>query len=154
MAGAMAESLKRQFAEAFGVLSGAIPKFTEEQWRSGRSPYDGPARATLHALQAAEFYTCQDSSIFGAGRFGPPVWEMTDADLPTQEQMVGYLHENRAKTDRWIERLDEQGLDQPTDEKGTLALERITYAIRHLQHHTGEVCCWQKQFDHDQNQWV
>ena len=54
----------------------------------------------------------------------------------------------------WIDEISRIGFDQPFGEEGTVGLARVAYAIRHFQHHTGEVCCWQKQFDHPQEQWA
>jgi len=145
------DCLKRQFDDAFGVLAGALGRFTVEQWTTGSSPYNGPARATLHALQCAEFYTAEDRDVFT--RLGKPVWEMGADDLPGQEEMIDFLKRAREMTAAWIDDLAGKGLDQPCGEDRTVALERIVYALRHLQHHTGEVCAWQKQFGIPMTQW-
>jgi hypothetical protein len=147
----LADCLKQQFADAFDVLAGALGKFADDQWVTGRPPYDGPARATVHVLQCAEFYTSRDRGVWT--RFGKPVWEMVDADLPSQQAMADYLAEARALTATWIDQLAERGLDGTDADSDTPALGRIVYALRHLQHHTGEVCCWQKQFGIPMTQW-
>lgn len=140
----LTEAMKRQFDSAFDVLAAAIGSFAPDQWRRGASPYDGPGRATVHALQCAEFYTSEDEGIWA--RLGKPVWEMSDDELPTQDDMLQYLADARSKTAAWIDSIGDQGLDEPWREEGWLnALDRIAYALRHLQHHTGEICAYQKQ---------
>jgi hypothetical protein len=79
---------------------------------------------------------------------------MAEADLPSAESMLSYLEETRAMTMAWIDTCAEEGLDRRTDGEEWIRLEQIVYALRHLQHHSGEVCAYQKQFNHDQNQWT
>jgi len=146
------EAMKRQSNNAFDVLEAAIGSFGPGQWRSGSPPFNGPGRATVHALQCAEFYTCEDDSVFTG--LGKKVWEMSDEQLPTQEQMLQYLAEVRAKTLAWLESIGDQGLSASRDDDESLiALERVTYALRHLQHHTGEVCAYQKQCGLEPSPW-
>jgi hypothetical protein len=147
----LAEIMKDQFHSAFGILAGSIPTFTPEEWRTGRSPFDGPARCVAHVLQCAEYYTCSDRAVFAS--FGKPIWEMAEDDLPSQQDMAEYLERTRAMTDAWIDEVATIGFDQPSGTDNALGLARVTYALRHLQHHTGEACAYQKQFNHPQEQW-
>jgi uncharacterized damage-inducible protein DinB len=147
---AMRDALKRQFSDAFDVLSAAVGSFPADVWSEGGPPYRGPGRACLHALLCAEFYTCRDEGVWH--RFGQPVWQMADADVPDQPTQASYLAEVRARTAEWIDRLDAEGL-AAIDGEGRTALERIVYAIRHLQHHTGEVFAYQKQAGLDVAGW-
>lgn len=148
----LAQALKDQFGEVFDILAGSIPTFTPEEWQTGRSPFDGPARCVAHALQCAEYYTRPDRALFVS--FGKPIWEMRPQDLPSQARLAAYLEETRAMTMAWIDRVDAVGLDQPWGEDGKPGLACIVYALRHLQHHTGEACAYQKQFNHPQDQWT
>ncbi len=147
----LAQALKDQFGEAFDVLAGSIPTFTEAEWQTGRSPFDGPARCVAHALLCAEYYTRSDRAVFMS--FGKPLWQMEAQELPTQARLSAYLDDIRAMTMDWIDRVDDVGLDQPWGEDGRSGLACIIYALRHLQHHTGEACAYQKQFNHPQDQW-
>jgi uncharacterized damage-inducible protein DinB len=147
----LVEGIQRQFAEAYDVLEAAMVQFTPAQWAQGGSPYNGPARAVIHALQCAEFYTNKDDSVWG--RFGTPVWEMTDDDLPTVETMSEYLTQVRRLTADWIDGNAGHGLTEPAG-YGQSRLEAMLYALRHLEHHTGEVCAYLKQAGHDQSQWT
>ena len=141
------EAMKRQFSNAFDVLEAAIGSFRPPQWRDGSAPFNGPARAAAHVLQCAEFYTCEDKGIFT--NLGKKVWEMADEELPSQEQMGRYLAEVREKTSLWIDSIGDEGLAARWRDgdciNGLNGLERVAYALRHLQHHTGEVCAYQKQ---------
>ncbi len=140
----LTEALKRQFDNAFDVLGSAILSFGPEDWCRGSPPYNGPARAVRHVLECAEFYTCRDKAVWT--RLGKPVWKITDQETPSQEQMLAYLAETRAKTTAWIDALGDQGLAAPSKVEGVVnGLEEVVYALRHLQHHTGEVCAYQKQ---------
>ena len=140
----LVEALKRQFNNAFDVLEAAIGTFDQEQWQTGSPPFNGPGRAVAHVLQCAEFYTCDDQAIMA--KFGKKVWQMSDVELPAQEQMLRYVSDARAKTLAWIDAIGDQGLSAPYgNDESVNGLERVVYALRHLQHHTGEVCAYQKQ---------
>jgi hypothetical protein len=139
---ALLAGLSKQFGEAFDVLAAAVGTFSADQWASGASPYTGPGRATAHALTCAEFYTNRDRAAFA--RFGKSVWEMADADVPDQPAQAEYLEQTRVMTAAWIDGFGDAGL-AATDDNGATGLERIVYALRHLQHHTGEVFAYQKQ---------
>jgi hypothetical protein len=147
----LVQVMKEQFGEAFDILAAAIPAFAPEEWRTGRSPFDGPARGVGHALQCAEYYTSPSRAIFG--NLGKPIWQMGEEDLPDQPSMGEYLERTRSMTMAWIDEIDEIGFAQPSGTDDAIGLGRLVYALRHLQHHTGEVCAYQKQFGHPQKAW-
>lgn len=139
----LTDAMERQFDRAFDVLEAAVGSFGPEQWRSGSAPFNGPARAVAHVLQAAEFYTCEDKVVFG--NLGKPVWQMSDEELPSPERMLACAAEARERTLAWIDLIGDGGLSAAWHDDDSLnGLERVAYALRHLQHHTGEVCAYQK----------
>ncbi|MFP4356294.1 MAG: hypothetical protein ACLFUJ_14345 [Phycisphaerae bacterium] len=144
------KGLHAQWAEAFGTLESTLGSFSPEQWKQGASPYTGPGRCAAHALVCGEFYTTGDRAAFD--RFGLPVWKMTDDDVPDQAAQNKYLRRVRKMTQAWVDVLAGEGLDS-VDEQKTTNLERIIYALRHLQHHTGEMFCWQKQMGIEVTGW-
>ena len=146
----LADGLKTQFNKAFDILAESIGLFSPPEWISGKPPYDGPARCAIHVLQCAEFYTNRSAEVWN--KFGP-VWQKTPDELPAQDAVAEYLQQARQMTEEWIDRLAADGLDQ-VDDSGQSSLERIAYALRHLQHHVGEMCVYQKQAGHEQNQWA
>lgn len=142
-------ALKKQFDDAFAILAGSIPLFTDAQWREGKPAFDGPARCTVHVLQAAIFYTTGDASIFSAG---VPVWEARPEQLPSQQEMLACLAQARARSLAWIDSIGDAGM--ATESKHHLNnLGAIVYALRHLQHHTGEMCAYQKAVGKPQTVW-
>ena len=138
---ALLDGLKKQFGEQFDVLADAVGAFPDETWAAGGSPYFGAGRATAHALVCAEIYTNHYRAAFG--RFGQPIWQMADEEVPDQVTQRAYLEECRAKTMAWIDGFADGGL-AATDENGATGLEQIVYALRHLTQHTGEVFAYQK----------
>ena len=140
----LTEAMKRQFTNAFAVLEAAIPSFRDDQWRQGSAPFNGPARAVAHALQCAGLYTCE----------GKADWSVPYEEVPSQEQALQCLQQARRKTMEWVDLIGDEGLDKPRQSGDvTTGLERITYAMRHLQHHTGEVCAYQKQYGIEPSPW-
>ena len=138
----LTNALTEQFKCAFDILQAAIPSFTVDQWQRGSPPFNGPARAVAHTLYCAERYTGATAS--GSRYLAKPVHEMSDEETPSQEQMLRFLDEARKKTFDWIDSIGDEGLAVQDDGRKTNALGRVTYALRHFQHHTGEVCAYQK----------
>jgi len=135
------DALKNQFARAFDILDSAVASFDDAAWRAGSPAFNGPARATAHVLQCAEYYPHREKAVFDS--LGKPVWQMTDDELPPQEQMKEYSAGARQMTLDWIDAIGDERLTDPDETFGT-ALEAIAYALRHLQHHIGELCAYQK----------
>ncbi len=139
----MREEFARQFDCALDILAEAIVSFRPETWVAGKAPYDGPARAGVHALQCGRFFTSGDKEIWN--NLGKPVWEMSDQELPSQQETVGYLEEVREEIHHWLDRLEDEELDASVDfEHARTRFELLLYAMRHLQHHIGELCAYQK----------
>ena len=138
------EALRRQFDKAFDILAATISSFDQKQWQSGSPPFDGPGRAVAHVLLCAEFYTCKDQSLWES--LGKPIHEMSDHEVPPQRQMMQYCGEVRSKTLAWIDSVGAHDLAVSPDKDGAAqGVELVIYALRHLQHHTGEICAYQKQ---------
>lgn len=141
----LVDAMKHQFGHAFDMLADGIGSFPAERWRCPVPGDKAPGRLALHVLACAEFYTCHDRSVHR--RFGKHWGEMVDEELPSQEQLLQYLADVRSKTACWIDSIGDAGLDLAHE--GPLPainnLERIAYALRHLAHHVGELCAYQKQ---------
>lgn len=142
----LTEAIKHQFNKAFDMLAAAIPSFSTQQWCCRVGNDKAPGQLVLHTLACAEFYTCDDLSVHL--RFVQPWTQMPDEELPSQEALAAYLAEVRSKTTTWIDSIGDQGLTglavpyAPNQEVSHL--ERLLYALRHLAHHTGELCVYQK----------
>ena len=140
----LCDAMKRQFANAFDMLEAAIPSFEARQWHSGRPPHRGPSLLTMHVLQCAEFYTSGDEGVWMS--FGKPVWEISDSEGPSQRQLLDYLADCRSKTMDWIDAIGDHALGSKcANTEFSNNLELMAYALRHLQHHLGEICACQKQ---------
>ena len=140
----LTDAMKRQFDKAFDVLEAATGAFRPEQWRRGSPPFDGPGRAAAHALKCAEGYTGKETGFWK--QFGKDIWEMADQELPSQEQMLQYLAQARSLTAEWIDAICVPAAGASwDDDESDQRLEPVVYALRHLQHHTGELCAYQKQ---------
>ncbi|MHC4715074.1 MAG: DinB family protein [Planctomycetota bacterium] len=141
----LVDAMKRQFNNAFAMLEAAVPSFSADQWRREAPSHMGPARLTMHVLQCAEFYTSGDESVWR--NFGKRVWEISEAEAPSQERLLEYLADAWSRTLAWLDSIGEErftgGCARPEFVNN---LDYAAYALRHLQHHIGEICAYQKQF--------
>lgn len=142
--------IQNQFSCAFDILRDAIPSFTDEQWRQGSPAYNGPCRTATHVLLCAEYYVTNAPDI--QLRFGKKLWEMSKDELPSQETMLQYLDEVRNKTHLWVGSL-KTDLTEADSDKLQPQLEKVIYALRHLQHHIGELCVYQKELGIEPAPW-
>ncbi len=138
----LTETLKPHFSRAFGILEDAIGSFSEAAWREGSPSFNGPARAVAHLLQCAEYYTCENRDVFL--NLGKKVWQLSDEELPSQSQMLEYLGRVRDMTLQWLTVGDDELLQPRVNKFSASRFDAALYALRHLQHHIGEICAYQK----------
>jgi hypothetical protein len=87
----MTDDLLDQFKRAISMIRFTVEEFDDEQWLSGISWFQTPARVAYHLVETLDFYFSgkRDGQEFTYGhRFGGPWWEMEDAQLPGQEALL------------------------------------------------------------------
>ena len=107
----LAKVIDRQFGEAWAMLTEAIERFPDDQWRDAAIDYFVPARLVYHAIETVEYY-CQDNlkGFVWGGRFGMD-WDTADRNrLPAKQTLLDYLGDVRRKTSQWLMQLDENAL--------------------------------------------
>ena len=136
------KSFRKQCRSAWIMVEDAIDKCEESEWRKPAAiPFFVPARIILHAIQAFDYYVDAKPKQFNWLRFGD--WENASADeLPDRAGLRSYLQEVREKADSWLDEARDEGLDMADDVFQTdfeAPVERLIYAVRHLQHHLGQL---------------
>jgi uncharacterized damage-inducible protein DinB len=145
-ASAVVESLRDHFTRTFGMLRGAIEAFPEDQWRGGDVEQFVPARQALHIVGTADFYSGQwEGAEFPWDERTGCDWEAAPREaLPSQQQLLAYLDDVKARIMAWLTKRGDEGLlGEPQDKRfpwtGTCELARALHLIRHTHHHLGKI---------------
>jgi hypothetical protein len=142
MSTVLTKDLLDQYRRAISMLRATIGKFSAEQWTSGISWFQIPAKVAYHVIECLDAYSREDPDapyIWGY-RFGAPYWELSDEAQPSQEDVLSYLQELGARIERELSSLTDEDLAAPHDAEKRHADTRLghyIYALRHTMHHHG-----------------
>jgi hypothetical protein len=126
-------ALAGQFRAAFAGLRDIIGKLPDDEWYEGSTRDQIPARRADHAIASARHH-CR----LPGGR-GPRVRGNTpEASWRSREDMLGYLDGTARQVEALLEATTDEQFAAPTRRFPT-ALEHWLYALRHLQHHVGQL---------------
>lgn len=133
--------LQENYARAFRVLEGTIDKFSSEQWSQGISSFQVPSKVAYHIVDCLDFYFWDGDREYTWGhRFDGGWWEKPDPEQPTQDELLAYLHEIKARALQYFEASRDQDMlaaDPEHCPHGETRLGHYIYALRHTMHHHG-----------------
>lgn len=156
----LSEDLLDQFRKAISMVRFTIEEFDDEQWTSGISWFETPARVAHHTIDALDFYFSgkrEDEELESRRRFGGPWWTMTDAQLPKKEALLEYLGEVEQRIEDRFQSLQDEHLSAPFelyDWSGKTLLGHFVYALRHTMHHQGASTVLSTHHGHEEESWV
>jgi hypothetical protein len=138
----LTDDLLDQYKRAISMLRTTIGKFDEEQWASGISWFQSPAKVAYHVIECLDAYFREDPDgpYTWGYRFGAPFWELSDEEQPSQEDLLDYLQDLEVRIEHEFASLADEDLAQPHDAEKRHAETRLghyTYALRHTMHHHG-----------------
>ena len=142
MSTVLTEDLLDQYRRAISMLRTTIGKFTEEQWTSGISWFQAPAKVAYHGIECLDAYFREDpdAPYTWGYRFGAPFWELANDAQPNQEDLLSYLQDIEERIVRELSSLSDEELTAPHDAEKRHAETRLghyVYALRHTMHHHG-----------------
>lgn len=112
-------------------------------WATGKDDYLIPARLMLHSLETIDFYTSTSPGDFSHGyRFHLDTRNASPDQLPSKDLLGVYLDEVKAKTESWLNGLDNEDFLAPETEfpwTGSTVLGRVLYLLEHSRQHLGEL---------------
>ena len=138
----IAPELVEQMQRVWRTLAEAVAQCDDAEWARGGKDLATPARAAIHTIETAEFYTREQPDGFTWGhRFALDCEQAEAADLPNREQVLAYLDEATATTSERLSALSDEDLSGPTafPWTGSTRLATILYLMRHSQHHTAQI---------------
>lgn len=160
MSRVVTDDLLDQFHRAISMVRFTVEEFDDEQWRSGISWFQTPARVGYHLVETLDFYFSgkRDGQEFTYGhRFDGPWWEMGDEQLPGQEGLLGYLDEIQGRIEETLASTDDTELSAPFDLydwSGKTLVGHYAYALRHTMHHQGALSALSTYHGHEGQNWV
>jgi len=142
MSTALTQDLLDQYARSISMLRATIGRFGADQWTSGITWFQSPAKVAYHVIECLDAYFREDpdAEYTWGHRFGAPFWELADDAQPSQKDLLEYLHELEARIAGELSSLTDEDLAAPHDAEKRHAETRLghyVYALRHTMHHHG-----------------
>ena len=145
--GGIATILDRQFARMWAMLRGLVEACPQEQWLAGAAATAIPARQAYHILAAAEWCCDEDrfdkTNPFGV-RFSEELFgdNLPSVGWPDKHDMLRMIEDVQRRIAARIASMadaDWPGPARTPMDFGQTDLEQFVYALRHSQHHVGEL---------------
>ena len=142
MSTVLTEDMLDQYRRAISMLRDTIGKFNVEQWTSGISQFQVPAKVAYHVIECLDAYFREDpdAEYTWGYRFGAPFWELPDEKQPSQDALLEYLQDLEERIAHELSSLTDAELAEPHDAERRHAGTRLghyVYALRHTMHHHG-----------------
>ena len=117
MSTVLTKDLLDQHKRAISMLRATIVKFNAEQWTSGISWFQSPAKVAYHVVECLDAYFREDpdAAYTWGHRFGAPFWELSDEEQPSQEALLAYLDDLEHGIERVFSALTDADLAYPPD---------------------------------------
>jgi hypothetical protein len=144
MSRVIVEELLNNFRNTIDLMRDTIRNFDDQKWRTGYTWFQVPVRVARHTIESLDFYFKEKGAPFSwdVSRFGAPYWETSDADQPTQVEVLAYLNEMEARIATHFEAVQDEELGDiydPSEETSRTKITHYLYALRHTVHHNGSL---------------
>lgn len=126
-------ALARQFRAAFEGLRDVITKVPDDQWLTGDTRDQVPARRATHTFESAVHH-CQLPK--GCQLIAPR--RPAGAAYPSREDLLAYVTDLADQVEAALGAVTDEQLAAPNRRFETV-LEYWLYALRHIQHHVGQL---------------
>lgn len=142
MSKVIVNALKKSFKNTMGLIRDTINNADDEKWRKGYTDFLAPAKVAYHNIECLDFYFRPDGmeKFVWGNRFGKPYWELSNAEQPTQAELLAYLDEINERIFAHFDALDDEMLYEPfPNNPDNTRIEEYLYALRHTDHHQGSL---------------
>jgi hypothetical protein len=137
----IAGGLANQFERGWKMIGRTIEQTPDDLWRTAGKGYLCPARLAYHIVETIDFYIYDGEQDQFGSRFGD--WEEPGPEeLPSREEVLGYMREVRGTLNTWLGGYDDTAIRGPNEAHpwcGDTILELALYVLRHTLHHHGEM---------------
>lgn len=134
----MVHVLKRHLVPTLEMLEQLVEGCPDEIWFNRQSGY---WKHIFHAITGIEFWFRQEGEEFHKPNLNKGVSPDLDEEStedPTKEEMRAYVKEMIAKSNSFIEHINDENVLEPSEVYNELTkADMIVMQIRHIQHHVG-----------------
>jgi uncharacterized damage-inducible protein DinB len=159
MSRVLTDDLLDQFGKAISMVRFTIEEFDDEQWISGISWFQTPARIGYHIVETLDFYFSgkrNDQEFEYGYRLDGPWWELKNEQLPKKDALFEYLDEIEERIKETFKSLKDKDLSTPFelyDWSGKTLLGHYVYALRHTMHHHGALTVLSTHHGNERESW-
>jgi len=131
----------RQYTHGWKLFERLVRDFDQDAWmHTGRGAVT-PVRMSFHILQSVKYHIEDSTAIlFASGRSFECNWETAnEEDLPTQNDVLGCIHELKARTEDWLTKIDFTEKNTLFEWAGETRLDVALFLLHHSFYHLGEL---------------
>lgn len=131
----------KQYAHTWRIFERVVNAFDQDAWIHTGYGTTTPARLAFHSLQGVKYYI-EDAStmIFASGKSFANNWETaTEAELPSQNDILDSMDELKGKTEAWLSAMDFAAENKSFPWAGKTKLGVVLFLLRHTLYHIGEL---------------
>ncbi len=145
MANILVADMLGQYQHTFRILYEEIGRFDERQWLTGLPDPDQfqvPVKLAMHIFDCLDFYFSDGNNYSWGHQFGGGWWELPYDRLPASNVVVDYAQTIEVRILAYLASLSDEDLSKPAGPTGTPGqsiLGLLVYALRHTEHHHGEL---------------
>ncbi|MEM8873737.1 MAG: hypothetical protein AAGD32_05700 [Planctomycetota bacterium] len=140
---AVTQALRTEFKEAFRMFADAVARLDDTAWGEGEPTWtEVPARISMHILLTAEFYVSKDRDATDWEPGGLRYWDSPIDALPDRAATLAEIERVATLVDTYLVENGDDGLrggKAETAGEGQSRVAWMVYALRHLQHHVGQL---------------
>ena len=131
----------QQYAHSWRVFEKLVKDFDADAWlQTGRGAIT-PPRLALHILLGTQYYLDDKMPFqYPSGKPFEIDWQKIKTDdLPSQKDILAFIHEMMSKTEKWLIDLEYSAENLSFPWAGKTQLGVVIFLLRHSQYHIGEL---------------
>lgn len=136
------ESFRKQYNSMWQMCIEAITICDQSNWkREIDHNFFVPSRILLHITETVDYYLDEDPKNFPWGSIAD-VENCSSINLPTKKIIKDYIRRIKTKSFTWLTDRENRNINLPENIFNTdweTDIERAIYALRHSQHHLGQL---------------
>ena len=130
-----------QYNHTWRIFERVVKDFDAKAWLQAGRGNISPARLALHILLGTQYYLEEKTAFqYPSGKPFEIEWQTIKTDdLPSQNDIVAFIHEMMSKTEKWLFDLEYGAENKSFPWAGETQLGVVIFLLRHSLFHIGEL---------------